>query len=776
MKWLSYADKTALVSGDRRISYGQLISMVRRTGEKMSEFSKRGDRIAIIGANSPEWVLALYSIWNIHATVVPIDFMSTPEEVAYILDDCTPTVVWCDAKTQEKTDQALALMKTAHPAVMRLESLQDSDATESKDAEGVGESSDDELAMIIYTSGTTGSPKGVMLTFENLRSNTEACSTQIEVFIPDDRVMVILPLHHAYPLMATVVMPMSINATAVFALDMTAEAIMKALKDNQATFIVGVPRLLELFRNALMRKVTATLLGRIMYRISVACHSLKVSRIIFKKVQDAFGGHMRYISSGGAANDPQVTRDYYALGFQLLEGYGMTETAPMISFTPPGRYKPGSPGKPIPCNEVRIVDGEVMVRGKNVMKGYYNKPKETAEALTADGWLHTGDLGYIDEDGFLFLTGRSKELIILGNGKNISPTEIEQKLMDMSDGVFGECAITDDGHNLLALIVPDMDAIAEKKIVNIRAARGEAVKAAVAENPAPDTKTYRGVAACIEKLVGRNIGPDEHFELDLGMDSLAKMNLLSSLSADLGVTLQVETLAKHPTARSLAEAIDAGGEAIAAAPSKKYELPKTGWTHGFFRLCMKGFLRCISKPEVTGLENIPAGPCIFAPNHQSSLDAFYLSTAIDGKRYHDTYFYAISKFVDGPITGYLARHHNIVAMELNGDLRESIGLLESALKDGKSVAIFPEGTRSMDGSMGEFYLTFAQLSVNAKAPVVPVVIDGAFDVLPRGKSFPNCGKTVKLSFLPPITPDANKTAEAICKETKEKIQSVLDKK
>ena len=132
--------------------------------------------------------------------------------------------------------------------------------------------------------------------------------------------------------------------------------------------------------------------------------------------------------------------------------------------------------------------------------------------------------------------------------------------------------------------------------------------------------------------------------------------------------------------------------------------------------------------------------------------------------------------MDGPITGYLARHHNIVAMELNGDLRESIGLLESALKDGKSVAIFPEGTRSMDGSMGEFYQTFAQLAVNAKAPVVPVVIDGAFDVLPRGKSFPNCGKTVKLSFLPPITPNANKTAEAICKETKEKIQSVLDKK
>ena len=826
MKWLSYADKTALVSGDRRISYGQLIGMVRRTGEKMSEFSKRGDRIAIIGANSPEWVLAMYSIWNIHATLVPIDFMSTPEEVAYILDDCTPTVIWCDTKTREKTEQALALMKKEHPAVMALESLADCDTTESKDCEGVGESDDSELAMIIYTSGTTGSPKGVMLTFENLRSNTEACSTQIEVFIPDDRVMVILPLHHAYPLMASVVMPMSINAMAVFAQDMTAESIMKALKDNQATFIVGVPRLLELFRNALMRKVTATLLGRIMYRISAACGSLKLSRIIFKKVQDAFGGHMRYISSGGAANDPQVTRDYYALGFQLLEGYGMTETAPMISFTPPGRYKPGSPGKPIPCNEVKIVDGEVMVRGKNVMKGYYNKPQETAEALTADGWLHTGDLGYIDEDGFLFLTGRSKELIILGNGKNISPTEIEQKLMDMSDGLFGECALTDDGHNLIALLVPDMDAIAEKGIVNIRqtimdvviepynetapsykriadiiirntplprtrlgklrrhiirqelaaAARGEAVNDGKTAEPAPDTKTYRGVVACIEKIAGRAIGPDEHFELDLGMDSLAKMNLLSSLSADLGVSLQVETLAKHPTARSLSEAIDAGGDVVAAAPAKKYELPKTGCTHGLYRLCSKAFLHCISKTEVSGKENIPAGPCIFAPNHQSSLDAFYLSAAMDAKRYHDTYYYAISKFVDGPISGYLARHHNVVAMELNGDLRESIGLLESALKDGKSVAIFPEGTRSMDGSMGEFHLTFAQMAVNTQVPVVPVVIDGAFDVLPRGKSLPNCGHTVKLTFLPPITPDANAAAEAICRETREKIQNHLGKK
>ena len=165
-----------------------------------------------------------------------------------------------------------------------------------------------------------------------------------------------------------------------------------------------------------MQKINASLIARIMYRICCFCNSLWLSRHIFRKVQDAFGGHIRYISCGGAANDPLVTRDFYALGFELLEGYGMTETAPMISFTPPGHHKPGSPGKPIPCNEVKIENDEVLVRGANIMKGYYHKPEETAQALDKDGWLHTGDLGYLDNDGFLHLTGRSKELIILGNG------------------------------------------------------------------------------------------------------------------------------------------------------------------------------------------------------------------------------------------------------------------------------------------------------------------------------------------------------------------------
>ena len=195
MKWLSNHDKVAFISGERRVSFTQLMGLVLKASEAMGKHSKREDRVAIIGANSPEWVIALYAIWHIHATCVPIDFMSTPDEIAYILDDCTPSAIWCDGGALEKVTQALSKMKNPQPEIMRLESLDEKALGETTgDFSTVGESDNDELALIIYTSGTTGSPKGVMLTFENLEANTDATSKQIKVFIPEDRLLVLLPL------------------------------------------------------------------------------------------------------------------------------------------------------------------------------------------------------------------------------------------------------------------------------------------------------------------------------------------------------------------------------------------------------------------------------------------------------------------------------------------------------------------------------------------------------------------------------------------------------
>ena len=822
MKWLINVDKVAMLSGKREISYRRLLSMIAAVGKDLSKHCKAEDKVAILGGNSPEWVLAMYGAWNMHATVVPIDFMSTPEEVAYIIKDCRPVVVWCDEQSSEKLRQALELVDGEKPQVLKLETLRELDKPEIEDDSACHdlESDDSELALIVYTSGTTGSPKGVMLTFRNLRSNTDACSTQIEVFIPNDRVLVLLPLHHAYPLMASVVMPMSIGAASVYAESMSSDAIMAALHDHHVTFIVGVPRLLELFHNSLMQKINASFVAKMLYRLSCAVGSLSFAKVVFKKVQDAFGGHIRYISSGGAAADPQMITDYYALGFHLLEGYGMTETAPMISFTPPDKHKAGSPGKPIPCNEVKIIDGEVCVKGDNVMKGYYGRPEETAQVMDADGWLHTGDLGYVDNDGFLFLTGRSKELIILGNGKNINPVELEIKLMEMSKGLFSECAVTEDGRSMSLVVVPDMKVITQRGILNIKQTiidevlehyneevpsykripnliirntqlprtrlgklRRHILKKEMAAGekphiedaaPAPDTKTYRALAACLKPLAGRDIHPDENIELDLGLDSLAKISLLSSLEKEHGITVSAEMLAKHQTARLLAEAIDSGTEGT-AAPLQKLELPQPAWTHGLVHSLTSAFIRCISHLELSGAENIPQGACIIAPNHQSAIDGFCVGAAMDSKRFRDTYFYAISKFIDGRFSSWFARRHNMIAMELNGDLRRSLSLLEDALKQGKIVMIFPEGTRSMDGSVAEFRPTFAQLAIDCSVPIVPVAIDGALEALPRGKSFPNMGKTIKVEFLKPLKPAEGETAAELAAKTQRIVEDALKK-
>ena len=826
MRWLEYAEKDALICGKRHISYKQLVGLVSQACRLMPPSCRRGERVAILAANTPEWAVALYAIWNIHAIAVPIDFMSTPEEIAYILDDCTPVAVWCDDGTEEKLKQAIPLMSGSAPAVLNLSSLKSLEAEEIHE-DGIGESDDEEIALIIYTSGTTGNPKGVMLTFGNILANTTACSVQTKVYISDDRVLVVLPLHHAYPLIGSLVLPISIGATSVFTEELNANAILSALQDHQCTFIIGVPRLLELFRNSIMSKINASFVARLLYRICSACRSLALSRLIFGKVQRTFGGHIRYISCGGAAADPQVTHDFYTFGFEVLEGYGMTETAPMISFTPPLHPKFGSPGKPIPCNTVKISDcGEVLVRGTNVMKGYYNRSEETAQVLDSEGWLHTGDVGYIDDDGYLFLTGRSKELIILGNGKNINPSELEQHLMELDKGLCSECAVTDDGRQLVAIVVPDMKAISEKGIVNIRETvmdqliepynelepsykrigrlelwnnplprtrlgklrrhiirkqleeNGQPASSADAEAaPLPDTEEYRLVCKCLESLAGRNVKPDEHFELELGLDSLAKMTLLSSLGKDLGREIPVTMLAQHPTARSLAEA-------LAAMPSEQMEnrkpaapivLPKTACTHGIYRHLFSMLLHSFSKVVVEGRDNIPQGACLFAPNHQSFLDPFYLAAVMDGERYRNTFFYTISKFINGGQVAKFARRHNMVAMEINGDIRQSLALLQKALEEGKSVVVFPEGTRSMDGSMGEFKTSFAQLALDAHAPIIPVAIDGAFDILPRNRRMPAFGKAVSIRFLTPINPQFTDTSKSLTEKTKAAIMTCLEK-
>lgn len=822
MQCLQDYGKAAILCGRRRIDYRQLMSAALACAQRLPGLPAQS-KVALLGANCPEWAVALEGIWQARFTAVPIDFMSTPEEIAFILDDCRPGAVWCGAESRDKLEAALALLNSPRPQILELASITVPDEVTSVPA--FAENPSEDLALIIYTSGTTGNPKGVMLTFGNMAANIYACAEDIHVFVPEDRVLVILPLHHAYPLIGSLVLPLAIGATAVFAEEMKPEAIMAALQEHGCTFIVAVPRLLKLFREAIMSKIRASRLARMLFWLCAKMNSLSLSRLVFRQVQQKFGGHIRYISSGGAAAGAELVRDFRTLGFEVLEGYGMTETSPMISFSPPGRVKPGSVGKPIPCTEVRVVDGEVQVRGDNVTRGYYNRPEETAATIDQDGWLKTGDLGEIDRDGYLVLTGRSKELIILANGKNIQPAELEAKLMEQADGLLADCAVLDDGTALLAMMVPDMKVIAERRIVNIeqtfqgvilepynehqpsykripkmvvyseplprtrlgKLRRHELKKLLLepetrqpetsAENPPPQLEEYAKLCDYLELAVGRPVGPDEHFELGLAIDSLGKLSLISFLHEQFHGDYEPSLLAEQPTPRALAQYLhDHPVTAVApkegdAAPA--WTLHQPSWSHGLLNAVSGFCLRRLSRISINGMENLPDGPCILAPNHQSFLDAFYLCSRMKSSRLRRTYFYAVSKFIKGRFMTRFARRHNIIPMDINGDLRQSLGSLATALRQGCTIAIFPEGRRSMDGKLNDFRLAFAKLALENKVPVVPVAIRGAFEVLPRFKRFPRWGRRVSIDFLKPISTEAFADARQLAEATRNAISNVL---
>ncbi|WP_337866416.1 AMP-binding protein [Ignavibacterium sp.] len=450
--------KTAMILKDQKLSYKELLENVASFSDLLhNETSK----VAIFCENRFEWVYALYASWFKNATVVPIDFMSSADDVKFILNDCKPEIIIFSNQTAEVCNKACSDLS------YKIDKLNVDENVLKKFSGNIVFPNPDKnkTAVIIYTSGTTGSPKGVMLSFDNLLVNIEAVTEDVIVYEPSDRVLVLLPLHHIFPLVGTIVAPLKIGATIVFSPSMAAEDLMATLQNNKVTMIISVPRFYSLIRKGIKEKIEKNKIARLLFKVAEKKNSLSFSRKVFKSVHKKFGGSIKYMVSGGAALDKEVAKDLRTLGFEVLEGYGMTECAPMITFTRPGKVVIGSAGQPLKTNEVKIIDGEIVNRGRNVMQGYYNRPEDTASVIK-DGWLFTGDLGYLDEENRLFITGRKKEIIILSNGKNINPEEIENKLTEMSD-VISEVGIFEKSDMLHAVIYCDNIKLKQYGITNI---------------------------------------------------------------------------------------------------------------------------------------------------------------------------------------------------------------------------------------------------------------------------------------------------------------------
>jgi long-chain acyl-CoA synthetase len=469
------------------ITYKQLDTGIQVVACGLLQVGVRyGDRVALLMENRPEWAIADYAILSVGAVTVPMYCTYRPQDIANVLEDCGARIVItsggvllqhllavADAATGLQAVYALDCGKLRDERLHAFADLQEKGADAALQAKlearlaGIGRST---LATLVYTSGTTGMPKGVMLTHGNIMANLEAITSLIK-FRDDDMMLSFLPLAHALERTGGHFLPYSFGLSVAFA--ERPDSVARDLAEAKPTMMLAVPRLLDVMRSRTLAQVAKRpAFFRIMFERLLSLdpatrrkplslldrlHQRLLDRLVGRRMRKRFGGRLRLLISGGAPLNVETASFFEALGVPVLEGYGMTEAAPLVSVNTLDAKRIGSVGRPVVNADVKIApDGEILVHGPSVTGGYWKRPRESEEMLI-DGWLHTGDIGRFDADGYLYITDRKKDVIVNSGGENIAPQRIEGLLA--ADPLIDQAVVYGDQRPyLVALIVPNKDA------------------------------------------------------------------------------------------------------------------------------------------------------------------------------------------------------------------------------------------------------------------------------------------------------------------------------
>jgi long-chain acyl-CoA synthetase len=832
-----HATRTALrIERNKRdeiYSYADLQELASRVGIfLLGAGVASGDRIMLWAKNCPEWSMAYFGVLKAAATVVPVDRELKVAELVNVARASGAVGLLIGDDLLDKEGDALAAAFAEAGLTTKLWpfsetfTLPDLAVEKERGAKLTRRANPDALASLIFTSGTTGKPKGVMLTHRNFTFMVSELSKIFE-FGVNDGMLSVLPLHHTFEFATGLLVPLAHGAQVTYLTELTGELISSTLKQGRVTAIVGVPALWDLLRRRLFQRFAdkSPVLEGFMKVLAAANFELRsrtgfdLGILVFLPVHEGFGGRIRYLISGGSALPVDVMKAFYGMGFNFFEGYGLTETAPVLSVTSP-KEKPiaGSVGRPLPGIEVKIAEpdgatgvGEVIARGRNVMAGYWENESATAEAIR-DGWFHTGDLGRFDEKGNLYLVGRSKDVIVDANGKNVYPDEIEElygdnpfikelSVVGVPDGIGEQiaCAVVPDLEHDPALSRPDIEAKIEEHFRKVsadlpiwkrvrglhfwtedlpktakRSVKRREVAAEIARlrKKAEETKGALAVASSDRGQVGwlldtiATVSGRKRADVqlgsrfgELGFDSLMYAELSSALESagavlpesvdvtTLGTVAELqELLARGPVAaarkRAAGSATEEDGEIH--IPSPVSAAGKRG-----LALAQRLFYERVLETKVKGKTHIPQHTSfIVAANHASHLDMGAIKVAL-GDAGKDLASMAAADyfFRNRYRRAYFKHFTNLVPMERSGSIRKSMDTTHEVLRRGRSMVVFPEGTRSVTGELAEFLPSLGYLALRAEVGILPAHIAGSFESLPKGTAIPRA-RELTVSFGP----------------------------
>lgn len=816
-----YHDREALIyrTGFRaiRISYLDLYDYAYRMANLYQHNGlKKGDAILIWAPNSPEWVAALLACSLSGVIAVPLDMRVQPDFVQHVASE---TKVKAGIKSKFMSIESdffwwdsedLPHLVQQAPPIFKEPDLHGDDILE-----------------IVYTSGTTAAPKGVVLTNKNIVSNIASLS---EVFPCNKqwKFLSILPLSHMFEQTVGLFVPLFYGCSITYLKTRKSATIMQALQEEGITCIITVPLMLQSLRDKILREVSSKGKDQIFSRVLGMAKSIPywMRKLLFRSVHKKFGGKLEFFSVGGAPLDIETEEFWNSLGVKVYQGYGLTETSPIVTCNSFDNPRPNTVGQVLPGQEIKLTEeGEILIRGDNVTPGYYKRP-DLHDQYFSDGWYRSGDIGELDGEGFLRIKGRTKNMILTASGMNVYPEDIEAEL-NRIPGVKDTCVLglEQDAktiiHAVLLLADSEMEAKAIIEIANANLADHQKVQAFTVwdkpefprtptmkiqrrfvmdalqkkhdevvddtETPAASKPLYQ-IICSVAKISMSEIKPTAALGVELQMDSLSRVELVSVIEEELGVEMDEALVTDTTTIEELETHISSQKK---VAPSKVKKWPLSPWAVFLRRILQLVFIRPLAryfiKLRVMGKEKFDRldKPFLLIANHSSHLDAMVLTLALPWSVRKRLMVAAAAdvfeewdssdasfkeKFVRNSSTFIAMLGLNIFPFQRYTGIKKSLEYTGWIMDKGWSVMIFPEGKLSLDGTVKEFKSGVGLLVKEMDVQVIPAKIQGIYEIMDHRYRWPQKKGEVTIRFGDPIRFSSKATYEEITRRLEHEVR------